>query len=275
MQVLRRSTRGLVAALVILLILAALGYAAIQRMPWYEAMPEAIAALEEPLPGVDIYQDEAGWWVFMPDGSDPKGLMLIVGGELSEYGGGMIFYPGARVDPRAYAPLARAVAEMGYPAVIVPMPFGLPVFGAGRASKVMEAFPKVPYWVMAGHSLGGVMAAQHAASRPEGVAGLFLLAAWAPNAALAGRDLPVYSLDASEDRLATPQEVAEHADRLPEGAIRHTIQGGNHAQFGWYGEQAGDGLATIARDEQQAQVARSAIGFMPEAIMAARSRSGR
>jgi len=29
------------------------------------------------------------------------------------------------------------------------------------------------------------------------------------------------------------------------------IEGGNHAQFGYYGPQKGDGVATVSRDEQQ------------------------
>jgi hypothetical protein len=31
------------------------------------------------------------------------------------------------------------------------------------------------------------------------------------------------------------------------------IDGGNHAQYGAYGPQAGDGAATISREEQQQQ----------------------
>ena len=32
------------------------------------------------------------------------------------------------------------------------------------------------------------------------------------------------------------------------------IDGSNHAQFGWYGEQPGDGKATISHLEQQEQI---------------------
>src|SRR6188474_1495881 len=38
---------------------------------------------------------------------------------------GVIFYPGARVDPRAYADFMRAVAEAGYAAFIVKPPYNI------------------------------------------------------------------------------------------------------------------------------------------------------
>ena len=40
------------------------------------------------------------------------------------------------------------------------------------------------------------------------------------------------------------------------------IQGGNHAQFGWYGDQKGDGQATISHEEQQAIVIDEALALL-------------
>ncbi|NTW09008.1 MAG: alpha/beta hydrolase, partial [Anaerolineaceae bacterium] len=37
------------------------------------------------------------------------------------------------------------------------------------------------------------------------------------------------------------------------GTILQVIEGGNHAQFGNYGPQPGDGTATISTAEQQSQ----------------------
>jgi hypothetical protein len=37
---------------------------------------------------------------------------------------GLIFYPGAMVEPTAYAPLARIMAEAGYLTIIVKLPWG-------------------------------------------------------------------------------------------------------------------------------------------------------
>jgi hypothetical protein len=41
--------------------------------------------------------------------------------------------------------------------------------------------------------------------------------------------------------------------QLPPGTIMQVIEGGNHAQFGNYGPQPGDGTATISTAEQQSQ----------------------
>ena len=39
------------------------------------------------------------------------------------------------------------------------------------------------------------------------------------------------------------------------------IEGGNHAGFGHYGPQAGDGVASIDREEQQRQTAETVLAF--------------
>ena len=41
---------------------------------------------------------------------------------------GLILYPGAKVDPHAYVPLAEKIAERGYICVIAKMPFNLAFF---------------------------------------------------------------------------------------------------------------------------------------------------
>ena len=98
-------------------------------------MPEALAALQSDSQ-VKVTTDP--WLVFQPTQSTPTT--------------GLIIYPGGRVDPRAYAPQARAIAEKGYLVVIVPMPLNLAVFGSGRASSVIQAYPDIEKWVIGGHS---------------------------------------------------------------------------------------------------------------------------
>ena len=66
-------------------------------------------------------------------------------------------------------------------------------------------------------------------------------------------DLTVVSIYGSEDGLASPEEVRSAAKRLPEDTRFVRIDGGNHAQFGWYGSQPSDNTAKIPRREQQAQ----------------------
>ena len=105
---------------------------------------------------------------------------------------GFILYPGARVAPEAYAPLARAIAEAGYLAVITPMPFGLAVLSPDAAGGVIADHPEIERWVVGGHSLGGAMAAQYAAGHEDLVDGLVLWAAYpADGTDLSGMDLVV------------------------------------------------------------------------------------
>ena len=55
----------------------------------------------------------------------------------------------------------------------------------------------------------------------------------------------VYSLKAYAEK---------YADYLPEDALTYVIDGGNHANYAYYGEQKGDGEATITREEQQEEL---------------------
>jgi dienelactone hydrolase len=201
-------------------------------------MPEALAALESD----GLVQVEQGeWYVFRPVEQTPEA--------------GVIIYPGGRVDPRSYAPTARALAEEGYLTVIVPMPLNLAVFNPGAAAEVMAAFPEVTTWAVGGHSLGGAMAANFAYQNPALLDGLFLWAAYpASSDDLSGQDLNVVSIYGTLDGLATGDKIDASRPLLPEDTTWAAIEGGNHAQFGWYGDQPGDNPATISREEQQKQI---------------------
>jgi dienelactone hydrolase len=181
---------------------------------------------------------------------------------------GFILYPGARVAPEAYAPLARAIAEAGHLAVITPMPFGLAVLSPDAAAGVIADHPEIERWVVGGHSLGGAMAAQYAAGHEDLVDGLVLWAAYpAEGTDLSATDLAVASISASEDGLASPEEIAASAARLPADTSFVEIEGGNHAGFGSYGAQSGDGEATISAADQQAQTVAATLAVL-EAVSA-------
>lgn len=176
---------------------------------------------------------------------------------------GLILYPGARVDPRAYAVAARMIAAAGYRVVIVPMPLNLAVLGASRAGDVIAAYPEVTRWAIGGHSLGGAMAALYAYDHPETIAGLLLWAAYpAASNDLSSRDLPVVSLYGTRDGLATPDKIEGSRVLLPTGAQFIAIEGGNHAGFGRYGPQAGDLEAEISTDEQERQVVSGSLALL-------------
>ncbi len=209
-------------------------------------MPEAEAAMRSDT-SVQVSSDD--WLSFSPVAESPSS--------------GFIFYPGGRVQPEAYAPLARDLAEAGYLTVIAPMPLNLAILDVSAADRILAVHPEIQRWVIGGHSLGGTMAARYAHANPDTISGLALLAAY-PEAHIdfSRRDLTVASIYAENDGLATVAEVEASFALLPDEALRVKIAGGNHAQFGWYGEQDGDKLALISRMQQHEQVLEVVLRLM-------------
>ena len=165
---------------------------------------------------------------------------------------GFIIYPGGRVDFRSYAPLAHSIAAEGYLVVIPLMPLNLAVFGVGTANDVLKSYPNINSWAIGGHSLGGTMAAQFAYENPGKIKGLVLWAAYpASGTDLSKSNLLVTTIHGSSDGLVSTTQIEDSLKLLPPSTVHVEIAGGNHAQFGWYGDQAGDNKATITREAQQ------------------------
>ena len=169
------------------------------------------------------------------------------------------FYPGGKVEFAAYAPLLRALADHGLACVVMEMPFNLAFFGIDAADDaralLMEAgVPADLPCYLGGHSLGGVAAALHAAENAADYEGLVLLASYS-TVDLSGVDLDVMSVYGSNDQVLDAAAYAESFSNLGENVVELVIEGGNHAQFGSYGAQDGDGAATISADEQIEQTA--------------------
>lgn len=206
---------------------------------WLANPHEAMTEVESSFMSDSVVKvNQARWIVFEPRaGTASRGLIL---------------YPGGRVVPEAYAPAARSVAESGYLVVIVPMPLNLAVTDPNAALEVIQHFPNVQHWAIGGHSLGGAMAARFAHNNPHLLDGLVLWAAFpAQSDSLRETSLAVSSIYGTEDGLATEEEILASAPLLPSQTEFVAIQGGNHAQFGWYGQQSGDGRAAISRPNQQ------------------------
>ena len=223
-----------------------LGIAAVWVSIVQRPMSEATAAL-----GSDarVSVETEPWLLFRPAGQDPTV--------------GLVLYPGARTDQRSYAPVARAIAAEGYLVAIVPMPLNLAILGADRAESVIEAFPAIQSWAVGGHSLGGTMAAQFARKHPNLVQGLVLWASYPANADdLSTATLKVLSISGTRDPLTTADNIEASRPRLPADTHFVAIEGGNHAQFGWYGGQYGDGVATITREAQQEQVVAATVELL-------------
>ncbi len=178
---------------------------------------------------------------------------------------GFLFYPGALVDPHAYVGLMQqlAGAGRGCRVFIAKVPANLAVLQPEAASDIIRDHPEIKNWVIGGHSLGGAMACSWVRSRPASVRGLVLLAAYpAKSDDVSGWTGGVLSIFGTSDGVLNKDNLANAYDRLPKQTIVSTIAGGNHAYFGNYGPQKGDGQATISRDEQQQQTARQFGSFM-------------
>jgi pimeloyl-ACP methyl ester carboxylesterase len=227
----------------ILILLAVLGFVIWGSTP-LPASAEAVQALQSN-PAVKI-ETVQGWTVFRPAAGAQTGF---------------IFYPGGRVDYRAYAPLLSQIAAQGYLVVLTPMPLNLAVFGIETAQQVVSAFPEIKHWAVGGHSLGGSMAAQFVLNHPGAMAGLVFWASY-PASSMVDSSVQVVSISASNDGLATPAKIEDSRKLLPGTTRFVAIAGGVHAQFGSYGAQPGDGIATIAPAAQWEQTVKASVELL-------------
>jgi hypothetical protein len=177
---------------------------------------------------------------------------------------GLIFFPGALVDPVAYAPLVHAIADAGYTSLLVEVPRRA-AFGGAEGPEVFErartaaARTAIRRWVVAGHSRGGVIASYIVRDGFPGLAGAVLLGTSHPrDFSLADTSVPMTRVFGTRDTVADVEKLDRTRANLPASARIVRIDGGNHSQFGYYGFQPGDWPATISRDAQQA-IVRAAI----------------
>lgn len=181
---------------------------------------------------------------------------IVFGDTKSEHG--FIFYPGAKVDEKAYAPILDELSQAGICCVLVKMPYHMAVLDADAAEPIMQELTDVDRWYIGGHSLGGAMAAGFSAEHESELSGLILLAAY-PTDAL--DTLPVLSLYGSEDGVLNRGKY-ENSIALASNLTEYVIEGGNHAGFGNYGAQKGDGKAEISEEEQWQETVDYILNFM-------------
>ena len=174
---------------------------------------------------------------------------------------GLILYPGAKVEPEAYAPLANKIAQAGYEVIITPMPLNFAIFDSNAADEVISKFPNIKNWVISGHSLGGVMAAKYA-SENSNIKGVIFYASYPQGDELKDSNIEVTSIYGSLDGVADLEKIIGSKDLLPTSTTFVEITGGNHAQFGSYGQQSGDNPAEISADEQIEKAANASIELL-------------
>lgn len=184
----------------------------------------------------------AGGWRFEP--KQPKGSQTLV------------FLPGGMVEPIAYAPLVRSVADSGFPAILQPLPWRGAFTEAQRADlfAAISQHAQASRVVLAGHSRGAMLAARYAHDHPTSLAGLVLVATTHPrDFSLADFRSPLTKVYGTNDGVAGFADMQANTSLLPPQTRWAKIEGGNHVQFGFYRHQLMSGSATISRDEQQRQ----------------------
>lgn len=162
----------------------------------------------------------------------------------------LVFFPGALVDPRAYAPLAREVARAGHRVLLVELPRRGAFGGASSpelAARIRASLASIDgTFVLGGHSRGAVIASRVAAGSDPGLVGLVIIGTSHPrDHDLSRLGVPVTKIVGTRDGLATPAEVRRNAALLPPQTRWVWVEGGNHSQFGWYGFQPMDRPARV------------------------------
>jgi len=66
----------------------------------------------------------------------------------------------------------------------------------------------------------------------------------------------------SDDEVLNKNKLSETKINAPSNSLYYEIEGGNHAGYGDYGVQKGDGTATISGNEQQNIVTDKIIKFI-------------
>ncbi|MCQ2468026.1 MAG: alpha/beta hydrolase [Clostridia bacterium] len=234
----KKITIAVVAAIVVLLTAVTVYFLTFS----YKPLDSVHVALEDQ-DGINVIEED-GFIAFEPDACE---------------GIGFVFYPGASVEPEAYAPLMRKIADNGVYCVIVKEPCNLAFFNSDAADEFLELKGNsISSWYVGGHSLGGWVASSYVADNIANYDGLILLAAYSTED-ISDSGLGVLSIYGENDEVLSSNTYSNNRDNLPDDMEEIVIPGGNHAYFGVYGEQRGDGEATITNDEQ--------IVFTSEAIL--------
>lgn len=163
---------------------------------------------------------------------------------------GVIIYPGGKVDEKSYSPLATKFSSNDIPTFIAKMPFHLSILSNDKASSIMNDFKDINSWIIIGHSLGGTSASIYASKNSDNIRGIVFLASFAY------KDLSIFDIQGlsfvgNNDKILNLSNLEKYIDSFPKNTEFIEIEGGNHSNFGNYGFQKGDGIATISNEKQQ------------------------
>lgn len=209
----------------------------------YKASDEAKSYLNDD--AVVSVTDEKSWYRFDNQNSDENAI---------------VFYAGAKVDPVAYSPLCSQIAHQGIDVYMVKSPLYFPLLSVNAASEVAGLKRHTNLYMM-GHSLGGTSAALFlSGNKDETFKGIVFLASY-PSRELndSYRCLSIYG---TNDMVLNKAEYEKSRSNFPAKTTEIVIDGGNHSNFGDYGFQRGDGVASISRDEQTRQTKNAVVDFI-------------
>lgn len=230
---------------VLIIVIGVLGMLIWVKTGTYSARAVALSALES-TDRVTITQDE--FIAFTPVEKTETGL---------------IFYPGGLVEPTAYAPILHRIAERGVLVVIIPMPLNLAILNTGAADAVIDDYPHIATWNLSGHSLGGASAAIFAENNPSEIAAIALWDSYPPDSAdLSDNPIAALSIFGTTNDFPNTDNFDDKRHLLPANTIFVGIEGASHAQFGDYGPQQGDVVASISLAEQHDKVAEIMLDFI-------------
>lgn len=162
----------------------------------------------------------------------------------------VVFYQGGLVETEAYLVFASVLRDKGYRVFLPKMPLNLAIIRRDAFSDIQTTYPSSKPWIAIGHSLGGATLSFIAEDATMDAL-IFLGAYPAESEDLRDLTIPVISLYGEYDTVLNREAFETTRVLLPEQTRFIEIPGGNHAWFGHYGQQRGDGLATLTRAEQQ------------------------
>ena len=224
-------------------LVASVSAALIYLSIYYHATKEADAALESDAT-VKVYENDK-YYFFDNVSNQDKAIA---------------FYGGAKVEEKSYAPLLRSIADEGVDVFLIKAPFHTALFAISAADSIFGSEQGYNHIYLMGHSLGGTCASICLANTSLSYDGIIFLAAY-PDRPLRDsyRALSIYG---SDDLVLNKGSYQSHLSNFPANFETKIIEGGNHANFAYYGEQSGDGKGTLAREEQIALTASFVTSFI-------------
>ena len=177
----------------------------------------------------------------------------------------LIFYQGGLVKPESYAVLAQMLADEGVRVFIPRMPLNLAILNQRAYEGITEKGVYEEPFYIAGHSLGGATAAIALSNAETSFEGIIFLAGYGTdNSDLRNKNLKVLSITAQNDTIFNWETYESYKELLPDSSKFFTVAGGNHAGFGFYGEQKGDGEAEISREIQHNITVERIVAFIKD-----------